>query len=105
MSNFQPTHRTKPGVEVRIYGDTEDQADLQIGMIHYAIIPELIALLFEPIPKPVKMIEIPLGVAQVIRDTLKRMDVFDVSLDVAIRAAEQQRKVFTTTECTRSAKP
>jgi hypothetical protein len=93
MNNWKPNYRTRPGVEVMAHvGQDGGYREVRTRGAGTGLLCNLaeFAALFEPIPKP-KMVEIPLGVATALRDILKRGDIFDVTFDAAILAAEQEQ--------------
>ena len=95
MSDFQPTHISKGGVEVMVYNTGRDYRDTRFrdGQ-EFPFCHESFAAIFEPIPKP-KMVTITKETAEVIRGFLllstERPSKTLSELNDAIAAAEKEQ--------------
>jgi hypothetical protein len=109
-NDSKQNYRTKPGVDVeaqpRSGGGGEWVVKVSRGTYFECSIDAVDAL-FEPIPRPV-MMTMPLDLARRLRADVNRAVRLSLTdsdeLERLISAAEQQSKIVTTTECTRSAK-
>lgn len=93
MNNWKPTHRTRPGVEVRL-----EMSPTGLLCLSWDGSSDLIASfdeseaakLFEPIPQPV-MVEIPIDTARTLRHHWPLDSEINAILSVAIGSAERER--------------